>query len=192
MAEGRGRWIDDVSDEYDSSAEETETQPCSVSPMRRQSFSAVEVPTDLAADCLTKQLELTQPPYHFLLIGIPYKTNNAKKLGKLLLAEGWEQRLRVKMFYNGNAFTGKSMISVESREDAREIIKLHGKVVGNRAVSVEVFREMDRRSNPKPSTGAEAAHEEDKSEGIAQGPGAGRGRALPTTRGRAPRFRARK
>lgn len=192
MVEGRGRWIDDVSDEYDSSAEETETQPCSVSPMRRPSFSAETVPTELATDCLSKQLELTLPPYHFLLIGIPYKTNNAKKMGKLLLAEGWEQRLRVRMFYNGNAFTGKAMVSVESREDAREIVKLHGRMVGSRALSVEVFREMDRRTNTKPVTSVETAQEEDKNEGITQGSGiAGKCRA-PPTRGRATRFRGRK
>lgn len=189
MADTRRRWIDDVSDEYDSSAEETETQPCSVSPMRRDSFSAKEVPTDLAVDCLSKQLELTLPPYHFLLIGIPYKANNAKKLGKLLLAEGWEQRVRIKIFYNGNAFAGKALITVDFRENAQEIIRLHGRPVGNRSVSVEVFRELergDRRTNQRQTVGSEATSQEEE-----KGEVGGRCRA-PPSRGRALHFRARK
>jgi hypothetical protein len=193
MADTRRRWIDDVSDEYDSSSEETETQPCSVSPMRRESFSAKEVPVDLATDCLSKQLELTLPPYHLLLIGIPYKANNAKKLGKLLLAEGWEQRVHIKMFYNGNAFAGKALVTTESRENAQEIIKLHGRPVGTRTVSVEVFREIERgerRTNQRQTVGSEAAsQEEEKGEAGASAGSRCRG---PASRGRALHFRARK
>lgn len=188
MAESRHRWIDDVSDEYDSSSEETETQPCSVSPMRRESFSSKEIPLELAADCLAKQLELTLPPYHFLLIGVPYKTNNAKKLGKLLLWEGWEQRLQVKMLYNGNAFSGKALVAIESKEDARNIIKLNGRIVGNRTLSVEVFRQKDR--GEKRSISKIPAETSEPEEVKTENPVEARCRAAP--RGRAFRYRARK
>ena len=196
MAENRHRWIDDVSDEYDSSSEETETQPCSVSPMRRESFSAKEVPLELATDCLAKQLELTLPPYHFLLIGLPYKANNAKKLGKLLLWEGWEQHLQVKMLYNGNAFSGKAIVTVETKEDARNVIKLHGRVAGGRTVSVEVFRQMgkERRPNVKWPVEAERTDAEEAKEepGTSASTVEGRCRAQAAPRGRALRYRARK
>ena len=195
MAESRHRWIDDVSDEYDSSSEETETQPCSVSPMRRESFSSKEIPLELTADCLTKQLELTLPPYHFLLIGVPYKTNNAKKLGKLLLWEGWEQRLQVKMLYNGNAFSGKALVTIESKEDARSVIKLNGRVVGNRTISVEVFRQMgkgEKRPISKIPAETEANEQEEvKTEAVAP-TAEGRCRGQAASRGRAFRYRARK
>lgn len=186
MAQSRRRWIDDVSDEYDSSSEETETQPCSVSPMRRASFSEKEVNPELAADCLVKQLELSQPPYSYLLIGIPYKLNNAKKLGKVLCLEDWDQRYQVKMFYSGPAFSGKAMISTDSREDALNIIKLNGRLQNNRTLTVEVFRQnchTERR--PKPSDFDTAQTEETKDNA------AGRCRES-NARGRGLRYRARK
>lgn len=196
MAENRHRWIDDVSDEYDSSSEETETQPCSVSPMRRESFSAKEVPIELATDCLAKQLELSLPPYHFLLAGLPYKANNAKKLGKLLLWEGWEQHLRVKMLYNGNVFSGKAIVTVETKEEARNVIKLHGRVAGGRTVSVEVYRQLEKERRPNVKLPAEAERTEQEEAKEESGPsafnGEGRCRAQAASRGRALRYRARK
>lgn len=134
----RGRWIDDVDDDY-ISPNEADTRPPSESPQRRGSIHELDSVT-AAVLALEKQVELMQAPFRFLLSGLPYKVNKKNKVGPALferLEDG--MRYAFQVLYKGKTHTGKCLVETTSQNAALDLVRLHGKKIGSRDIAISII-----------------------------------------------------
>lgn len=138
MNSHRGRWIDDVDDDYDSSTE-VETRPPSESPQRRSSIHELDTATS-AVLALQKQVELASAPYRFLLSGLPYKANKKNKVGPALFDRPEDaSRYSYQVLYKGKVHTGKCLVETASLDAALDLVQLHGKKIGSREITISMI-----------------------------------------------------
>ena len=140
----------------DESEDEKETQPPSISPAKRESPSpppqSLRSPTEQVVDSLTKYIHMACAPYQFLLQGLPYKLNSAKKVSTALIDNPViADMCDIEVLFRGPQPAGKCIVTARSAEAALAVTQIHGRKIGTRTITVEVAPMAQRRPVPKTS-----------------------------------------
>ena len=104
-------------------------------------------------DSLTKYIHLAQPPYQFLLQGLPYKLNSPQKVTTALVANPVVADMcDIEVLYHGPQPAGECIATVRSVEAALAFVQVHGRKIGVRFITVTPVRQRRCAQRPPASS----------------------------------------